>query len=72
MMHYKSHRGRWMDNPLSWLPRPTWRQRLIGWLVELFEPMPQLQARRRIDPMEPYGAWANGWISEALPKEKTR
>lgn len=33
-------------------------------------PAQQDEARRRIDPMEPFGAWAAGWEPAAYPNKK--
>ena len=67
MMNNVSHRGRWMYNPLGQYQPRTWWEKLLRWLDDLFDPLLLPEGRRRIDPAQPYGHWANGWSRPTLP-----
>lgn len=46
-------------------------ERLVDKLQRLFRPARMEEdARKRIDPMQPYGTWASGWQPAAYPNKK--
>lgn len=65
MMNNVSHQARWQYIPLA-APKLTLWQRFWRMLDELFEPLMIQEGRRRIDPADPYGSWANGWSKAAV------
>ena len=66
MMHYVSHRCRWMDNPLASRPLRWWG-RLADALRCAIRPRMPHRSRDRIAPYLPYGHWAAGWERPAIP-----
>jgi len=70
MMNNVSHRGRWMYNPLGQIVKLTRWEKFLKALAEIFTPLLLPEGRRRIDPAQPYGHWANGWSRPTFPTKK--
>ncbi len=74
MMHYQSHRGRYMDNPLAAPKRKPWYTRMLDAIREAFTFYELPEGRRAIIPGNAPDNHGLGYYPPCYPqaKEKAR